>query len=175
MTSSHSNTVTLESSLIESISYIDGSFVISDGQPYESGPTAKDKGNGVWEITVNCGRHKTSEVADKFNSLCGGQYHEYAPKGGGGTPDELNFMFGITVAFKNATPITLYLGQGHYSSHNNWWIGGQNVVNDGKPDLVLISNNQPIQLLRMSGSTSTIAFETLAASAKSAKSLAGAS
>ena len=84
-------------------------------------------------------------------------------------------MFGVTVAFKNATPITLYLGQGHYSSHNNWWIGGQNVVNDGKPDLVLISTNQPIQLLRMSGSTSTIAFETLAASAKSAKSLAGAS
>lgn len=175
MTSSHSNSVILDSDLIESVEYIEGTFVISSGQPYESGPTPKNQGKGVWEITVNCGRHKTSEVANKFDSLCGGEYHEYAPKGGGGTPDELNFMFGLTVTFKNATPVTLYLAQGHYSSHNNWWIGGQNVVNDGKPDLVLISNDRPIQILRMSGATSKIEFETLAASAKAAKSLAGAS
>ena len=172
MTSSHSNTVTLESSLIQSVSYIDGTFVITSGQPYDSGPTAKNMGKGVWEITVNCGRKKSSSVADKFNSLCGGEYHEYAPKGGGGTPDELNFMFGVTVAFANATPITLYLAQGSYSSTNNWWIGGQNVINDGKPDLILISNNLPIQLLRMSGSTSEFNFETLAASLKTEKTLA---
>ena len=168
MTSSHSNTVTLESDQIESISYIDGTFVITDGQPYESGPTAKNKGKGVWEITVNCGRKKSDAVAQKFNSLAGGEYHEYAPKGGGGTPDELNFMFGVTVTFSNAAPITLYLAQGSSPSTNNWWIGGQNVINDGKPDLVLISNNLPTQVLRMSGSTSEFVFETLAAGVRKA-------
>jgi len=169
MTSSHANTVTLMSDLIESVGYIDGTFLITDGQPYESGPTAKNKGGGVWEITVNCGRKKSASVAQKFNGLAGGEYHEYAPKGGGGTPDELNFMFGITLGFAQAAPITLYLAQGSYSSTNNWWIGGQNIVNDGKPDLVLISNNLPVQVLRLSGSTSEFVFETLAASASAMK------
>ena len=166
MTSSHSNTVTLESDQIESISYIDGTFVITDGQPYESGPTAKNKGKGVWEITVNCGRKKSDAVAQKFNSLAGGEYHEYAPKGGGGTPDELNFMYAVQVTFKNAAPITLYLGQGSTMSRNNWWIGGANVVNDGKADLVLISNDQPVQVLRLSGGVSDFDFEVIAAAAQ---------
>jgi hypothetical protein len=169
MTSSHTNNVILDSPLIESITYNPGSFVITSGQPYDSGPTPKNLGGGRWEITVNCGRKKSSDVAGKLNALSGGEYHEYAPKGGGGSPDELNFMFGTTVTFKNAAPITLYLAQGSYSSTNNWWIGGSNVVNDGKPDLVLISNNQPIQLLRMSGSTFEFDFETLASSAKAKK------
>ena len=165
MTSSHTNNVILQSDDIQSIIYIDGTFVITDGQPYDSGPTPKNLGKGQWEITVNCGRKKSDPVADKFNGLCGGALHEYAPQGGGGgTPDQLNFMFGVQVTFANATPITLYLAQGSNSSHNNWWIGGQNVVNDGKPDLILISNNLPIQVMRLSGSVSEIVFETLATS-----------
>lgn len=164
MTTNHNNSVTLESTQIQTITYIDGSFLITDGQPYESGPTAKNQGSGIWEITVTCGRKKSENVGEKFNALCGGEYHEYAPKGGGGTPKELNFMFGMLVTFANAAPITLYFGQGSYSTTNNWWIGGQNVVNDGKPDLILISNNLPIQVLRMSGSTHDFVFEALASS-----------
>lgn len=165
MTSSHSNDVTLKSDLILAIDYIEGSFKISDGQPYESGPTAKNQGDGTWVITVNCGRHKTSEIADEFNAAAGGEYHEFAGFGGGGTPDELNFMYGVQVTFKNAAPITLYLGQGSTMSRNNWWIGGANVVNDGKADLVLISNDQPVQVLRLSGGVSDFDFEVIAAAA----------
>ena len=175
MTSSHSNSVTLKSDLIESIDYIEGSFVISDGQPYESGPTPKNLGGGEWEITVNCGRHKTSAVATDFNNACGGEYHEFAGYHGGGTPDELNFMFGVTVTFSNATPITLYLGQGSSSSRNNWWIGGANVINDGKPDLILISNNQPVQVLRLDGGVSDFSFAVIAAGAAFAAELESAS
>ena len=174
MTSSHSNDVTLNSDLIENIEYIDGTFLISDGQPYESGPTPKDLGTGVWQVTVNCGRHKTSDVADAFDEACGGQYHEFAGYHGGGTPDELNFMYGLKITFANAAPVTLYLGQGSSSSRNNWWIGGANVINDGKPDLILISNDLPVQVLRLSGGVSNFDFESIAAGAGAARVMAGA-
>jgi len=137
-TSSHSNTVTIDdkaSRTISSISYIAGSLQISSGQPSKVPPSIKVN-NNVWEITLEAGRHKTSAVANAFNSLCGGKGKEYAPSGGGGgTPNELNFFFGVTLTFQNGGTATIYVGQGSYGATNNWWIGGAPIFSSDKPRL----------------------------------------
>jgi hypothetical protein len=102
-------------------------------------------------------------VANSFNATTGGKVHEYAPDGGsGGTPKELNFYFGVVVEFSGfpGGPVstTLYLAQGHYSTTNNWWIGGNTVLNVDKPLLLAISNNIVQQLFKLGGSTSEFTF-----------------
>src|SRR5580765_6483184 len=82
------NVVTIndQSNAIRAISYTDGSIVVTDGQPYKVPPSVTAS-NGVYKITLEAGRSKSKPVADTFNSRSGGKAKEYAPKGGGGTPD----------------------------------------------------------------------------------------
>ena len=134
----HSNTVTIDdkaSKTIASISYVPGSLQISSGQPSQVPPLI-NVNNNVWEITLEAGRHKTLVVAMAFNNLCGGKGKEYAPSGGGGgTPKELNFFFGVILNFLNGAAVTIYVGQGSYGTTNNWWIGGSAIFNSDKPQL----------------------------------------
>lgn len=160
-TTSHSNTVTIDdkaSRTISSISYIAGSLVISSGQPSKVPPSIKVK-NNVWEITLEAGRHKTSAVANAFNSRCGGKGKEYAPSGGGGgTPNELNFFFGVTLNFQNGGAATIYVGQGSYGLTNNWWIGGSPIFSVDKPRLEYQAGNS-IVTDEISGDHKTFALK----------------
>jgi phospholipase C len=135
-TTKHSNLVTIkdDSNAISSISYINGSLKITSGQPYDVPPSIV-KLSGKFEITLQAGRSKTKGVADSFNSVCGGASKEYAPEGGGGTPDELNFMFGVVLHFHTGGSATVYLAQGSHGLTNNWWIGGSPVFSQDKPRL----------------------------------------
>ena len=133
----HANTITLDdtvSKTIKFISYIDNSLQISSGQPSKVPPAIKVK-NNVWQITLQAGRHQTGAVANSFNSLCGGKAKLYAPSGGGDTPDELHFFFGISIAFQNGVSGTIYLAQGSYGTTDNWWIGGSPIFSQDRPRL----------------------------------------
>lgn len=111
-TSSYSNAVTFndQSNTISGISYVDGSLVISAGQPSSPPPSITQSGN-VFQIMLTAGRHKTTPVADNFNSLSGGRNNEYAPQGDSGTPSQLNFFFEVTIQFQvdgSAASVNVY-------------------------------------------------------------------
>ena len=115
LTKTRSNVVTINdlSNAISNISYVSGSLVITAGQPSETPPTISSS-EGTFTITLEAGREKSTSVADSFNSNCGNDgAKEYAPFRGGGTPEELNFMFVVVIEFSIGAAVTVYLGQGH--------------------------------------------------------------
>ena len=136
MPTERSNVVTItdDSKTITSISFVSNSIMITQGQPSDSSATISQK-NNVFEIELDAGRQKSDPVANQFNALSGGEVHEYAPSGGGGTPDQLNFFFEVTLNFQASDGTTgsanVYLGQGSFGgTTNNWWIGGGIVYNN---------------------------------------------
>jgi hypothetical protein len=152
-----SNDVTVTGSMITGMSYIPGSFSITSGESSTPPPTFKQDGT-TWTITIGADRKSSSGVANGFNSVCGGANHEYAPSGGGGTPSEMNFYFGVDMTIKTdagSVQVAVYFGQGNYMLTNNWWIGGNGVINYDKPVLLAISNNQVQMTMALSGGTSS--------------------
>ena len=164
MASEHDNTVTINGSMIKGISYVNNSLVISSGQPSSPPATISNSGS-KWEVTMKCGRHKTSAVADQFTKICGSAAHEYAPSGGGGTPDELNFFFQVNFIIdingKNYNVNNVCLAQGSYSTTNNWWIGGTNVVNNGNASLIVADNGVVVGTIALSGSHDSFDFKLI--------------
>src|SRR5215213_9225753 len=153
--SSQSNVVTITDSTrtITSIQYVPDSLIISSGQP-STPPATVTFLNNTFTITLNAGRSNTNEVADLFNSVCGGQNNEYAPSGGDGTPGQLNFFFEVVIEVSvggETGSVTAYLGQGSYGSifdpTNNWWIGGSCISTSGQPQLVCEVSGQIVTLL----------------------------
>jgi hypothetical protein len=69
----------------------------------------------------------------------------------------------VTITFSGTPSISadIYLGQGSYATTNNWWIGGNWVINQGKPLLYLISNNSIEQILGLSGSNDSFTLTAL--------------
>lgn len=132
MTISHSNKVKIKCNAIESIEYIDGSLVITGGQPSSPPPKITESG-ATWTIDMECGRKGSSSVADKFKDTCGGAKHVYCPTAfSDKTPGKLNFYFGVRVGFSLSGEtyfVEIYLGQGHVFLRNNWWIGGKCIAN----------------------------------------------
>ncbi len=156
--------ITDQSKTISKISYIDNSLVISKGQ-HASTPPKISKSGHVFSIKLQAGRHGTQEVASTFNNVAGGNKHEYAPDGGGGSiPDKLNFFFAVSVEFKTelgtATAI-LYLGQGHYLTVNNWWIGGKSVRNDEKKPCIQVKEGGTLFEFKLSGSHESLNIHPL--------------
>ena len=154
--SSNTVTITDESNLITDILY-DKFLFVSEGQSHDPAPTiSRDK--NVFTITLESGRHKTSEVADKFNLLSGGADNEYAPfKEFDDSPKELNFFFSIQIQFNyqgTAGFVNVYLGQGSVGLTNNWWIasassGAVSNVN-GEPQLIFPADLHDV-VMGMSG------------------------
>lgn len=159
--SSHSNVITItdESNTLTNIVFA-GFIKVSDGQPHEDAPKFGRDGN-VFTITLEAGRHKTKEVADTFNFLCGGKDHEYAPfKEVDDTPDELNFMFSVQLQFVfegRGGFVNVYFGQGNVLGVNNWWIGGLFVSNFGEPQLVYTADIREVSLA-LSGTHDSLTF-----------------
>jgi hypothetical protein len=157
-----SNTVTLTSSLIQSITYIENSLVVTEGE--DSTPPPKiEQDAAKWKITLAADRKGSGAVANSFNTRVGGSSHEYAPDGGGTgkMPDSLNFFFGVTITWNSGgtrVSTDVYLAQGSFNVTNNWWIGANAVVNVGTPSFVVLNGNVIVQILKMSGGTSSFTF-----------------
>ncbi len=139
------NNFDLTNPQISSITYIDGSFVITSGEAFQLPPTFQRQGSSAtWEFTVKADRKNSSPVADSFINASGGAGHQYADTFIDEIPEELNFYFGTVVTFLidgQSIPVTLYFGQGHRGTRNNWWIGGQGVQNNGNPEPLLQVTN----------------------------------
>src|SRR5262245_38840349 len=134
-----SNTVTLtgDNITILHVEYIDNSFVITPGQT-GSAPTVAPNGS-AWIITVPANRQGSTFVANSFDSVTGGDGHEWATFDfADDTPAELNFYFGVNVSLSvggTAYTVPLFLGQGHTGFDNNWWIGGNAIIGKGTDDV----------------------------------------
>ena len=158
-------TITDNSGTITAMSYVDGSVQVTSGEKNSPPPTVQKSGK-VFTISFDCDRKGSSSVADSFNTSSGGSANEYAGYGGGGTPDKLNFWFTLEISFTTAEgdgTATLNVGQGHASTHNNWWLGGS-IVTSSKPDLTIaIANTSKKLTLPFSGDISdyTIAAGTV--------------
>lgn len=159
-----SNEVTLIGSAIRSIEYIDGSAVITEGQDMSPPPTIAHRGD-QWVITLEAGRKNSAAVANSFKEATGNDtVHRYAPDGGGdpASPKELNFYYAVRMTLQvgaHTATTTLYIGQGHYGTTNNWWIGGNAVLKLGSPVLAVIDNDQIVALLKLSGTHKSFVFE----------------
>ncbi len=150
-----SNEFKLTSADIVSISYLEGSFVITEGQSGSPPPTFVQNGS-TWTITIGANRKNSKPVAQSFNQKTGGALHAYTNASGDTQPQELNFYFGIVATFNingQLVPMTFYIGQGHYTFNNNWWLGGNNVLNkDSNPLFNVISGGNIVQTYDISGS-----------------------
>jgi phospholipase C len=154
------NTVTIidEAGRIQSIAYVPNSLVITDGQPSETPPAIEVSGN-TYTITLQAGRKGSEAVAESFNAAAGGDGKEYAPDGGdGGTPDELNFYFAVTINFGQGSA-TAYLGQGHFAATNNWWIGGSPIYTGADTPRFEYTAGNFIYTIALSGDHETFVFE----------------
>ena len=157
-----SNDVTITSSLIQTITYIENSLVITEGED-STPPPRIEQNASKWKITLAADRKGSNAVANSFNTRVGGSSHEYAPDGGGTgkMPDSLNFFFGVTITWSiggSRVNTDVYLAQGNFNVTNNWWIGANSVVNVGTPSFVVLDNNAIVQILKMSGGTSSFTF-----------------
>jgi len=149
------NVVTIndQNKQIRAISFTYGSLVVTKGQPYKEPPTITSS-PGVFKITLEAGRSKSTPVADAFNKRSGGKAKEYAPHGDHGTPDRLNFTFTINIFFETGGTVFVNLGQGSIDSVNNWWIGGDAIFKKDKPRLEYSHGNK-VYTFHMSGNHDT--------------------
>lgn len=138
---------------IISMSYLEGSFQITDGEEADPPPSFKHDGD-TWTLEIDADRKKSSGVADSFNRTVGGWLHEYTNAGGDKQPKELNFFFGVNATFaidgQNITMV-IYLGQGHSGTSNNWWFGANSLLNTGDPLYNVISGSSIRRTFRLSG------------------------
>ncbi len=133
------NVVILRSAEIEAVTPLANSAAVSQGQPSEWPPRVNHHMDVV-SILFKAGRHKTQDIASHFNALSGGLGHEFAPQsGGGGTPKELNFCFGVSIKWKSGGETSVYLGQGNNGVRNNWWIGAPQITAGGNATIALPS------------------------------------
>jgi hypothetical protein len=150
-----SNDYKLTCADIIAMSYLPGSFIITDGQSSKPPPTFTKNGS-TWTVSIDANRKNSSAVADSFNQKTGGALHEYTNSSGDKSPKEMNFYFGVEATFLvngNHVSVTFYIGQGHYTSNNNWWIGGNNILNKGgNPLFNVISNGTIVSTYDISGS-----------------------
>lgn len=149
-----SNEVLLTLDAIWDIRYIDGSLMVSTGQPYGILDIVRPEApSTTWTIKLNAGRHKTSEVADAFISITGGKGRMYCPnQASDDAPDQLNFFFGveIDILLDNKIYTTeVYLAQGSYTiivTTNNWWIGGMTIAHQSKTAVMAVSEPSTLAL-----------------------------
>lgn len=162
MSSPSSNVVTINdlSGTVTSMSYVDGSACVTSGQDNKPPPTITQSGR-VFTITFLANRKNSSDVATSFNNICGGAAYEWAGSGGGGRPGSLNFYFGVQINFSTAQgtgSTTVYLGQGHYSLTNNWWIGGSAIISSVPCVRVAVGSAGDVLTLPLSGGVSNFVF-----------------
>lgn len=126
-TSSNKFTMTFASGLITDCK-IAGDIVAGSS---ETGTASVDTPNkSTLEFEINADRKGQSSVADSWNAaLANSPVHmnSYQLVGHNGSiPEKLNFYVPISMVI-DGQPYDLLLGQGHYGSNNNWWLGSLNM------------------------------------------------
>jgi hypothetical protein len=154
-----SNDFNLICSDVTAMSYLSGSFVITDGESASPPPTfSHDSKTSTWTVNIAADRSGSTDVANSFNAKTGGSLHNYTNASGDKSPEKLNFYFGVVATFAvggQSVPVTFYLGQGHYGTSNNWWLGGNNVLySGGDPLFNVVSGSTILATYKISGSGS---------------------
>ncbi len=143
---------------ITGITYIENSFVITQGEEFALPPTFGRQGS-TWTMTVLADRKGSPQVAQAFDSKAGGPQHEFADSFVDQSPEELNFFFGAVVTFEvagSSIPLTLYFGQGHRGLRNNWWIGGSAVQSADKESVLVVGGGPNPIVYRIDAGISTM-------------------
>ncbi len=134
--SEHDNEVTFQVNGITGFSFTETSHSITSGQPYSGASGSVDGSKG--KITVKAGRKGSSSVASWFAQQVG-TGGTIACDSAGSLPDELNFAvqgtMTITQGDKVVTCDNIIVGQGHFLTTNNWWVGGPNM---GSPQVPFV-------------------------------------
>lgn len=164
MSNASSNKVTIDdiSETVTRISYVPGSVEVTPGQKNEPPPNISQSGR-VFTISFAANRKGDKNVANRFNSFCGGSAHEYAGRHGGGKgePNKLNFYFGVEIVFETAQgdgALKIYLGQGHGGTANNWWIGGSGISSSDPSVTAAVGNKGKKLVLPLSGGVNDFEF-----------------
>ncbi len=114
---------------LSSFSFTESSHSVTSGQPY-SGTTAgvkKEDGHDQAYVLVKAGRKGSDSVASWFKTQAkDGQ--TLACDSSGTYPNQLNFAVQGTLKFTTQTKRNLVcdnviIGQGHFGTNNNWWMG----------------------------------------------------
>lgn len=133
MSTVYLNTLTITSSLITKILIIDASVRITTGQSC-TGSTVGHS-DGVWSVSISCGRSGSEDVAQSYVEQTGGMYHmlvqpNFCPNTSdySNVPQQMNFWFQANVTFGSHT-VPLFFGQDGVNATNYWWIGGSAILN----------------------------------------------
>lgn len=122
----HDNYVYFDCESIANFTFVMKGYSISSGQPWEGITYSTKTDEGV--IDAKAGRHGTSEVADWFRNQLNGGQAVGINSGETTSPSDLNFAFYGDMSFnlegKHYLLSSVVIGQGHYSTANNWWFGG---------------------------------------------------
>lgn len=116
-----------------------------------------------WTLSVNCGRKKSSSVAQKFVNACGGIGHLFSPEAPGLLIEDLNFYLAVDITFRDSfadSAQRVYFAQGRNGTSNNWWVGGENVNHNGNNAFLFVVysnvNSMHSKTYNISGGTENI-------------------
>ena len=175
MTISHDNLITFTGKYLSKVEAIDGSVVITPGQPYTWPPVINQSGIGgesteTWNVTFTAGRSGSTTVASQLST----DYPDphawyvtpvYSEAYDGAIPTTLNFYFNLRLTFSTpndapTTQTTITVAQGSASGtlSNYWWlVSGPFVLNScpdgGASAFVLFPNIDAIVATTGAGST----------------------
>merc|ERR1719295_2116778 len=107
-TTEHDNKVYFNCNNIYNFSFVMSDHIVSHGQPWDGVTSSSQENKG--ELIAKAGRHGTSDVAKWFESRLNGGQAVGINSGETSAPSNLNFAV---------------IGQGHYTTANNWWFGGE--------------------------------------------------
>ncbi|WKE65718.1 hypothetical protein PVT67_00230 [Gallaecimonas kandeliae] len=159
MTSKHENSLTLDAADFQVVNYVPDSLVITEGQPSDQPASITHKAP-KWLLSINCGRKNSSQVASQWVQATGGADNSYAPDGGANPPPkELNFYYAVDITTYGGNKTRLYLGQGHYSTTNNWWLGGVDVVAIDNKAVLAIGSGASRESFDLSGNHDYFIFK----------------
>jgi hypothetical protein len=120
--------ITGASGMITSVTY-NNDLQVTSGQPY-TGVSIDQSNSANIVITVYAGRKGSSDVANWFNgNLQNSSVRMIANQSifkSDDMPSDLNFAFSVDMTI-DGIAYTVYLGQGNYSTTNNWWFGSNDL------------------------------------------------
>ncbi|MBB4006088.1 hypothetical protein [Allorhizobium taibaishanense] len=126
----HKSLLAIESTLIERVTYVDGSFTAAANIPFH--PPVVDRADDVWILTFDCDGRLDPELAIEFTNLCGGADRVCSIDGPKASPDTLSFYAKIDVTLNlngDKRDVALFVGQGANKLGYVWWLGGLPLAN----------------------------------------------
>lgn len=112
---------------LDRFSFTESEHSVHSKQPWGGISSNVSRPGAEGHILVKAGRQASGAVANWFKTRVGGG-QTLVCDSKGTFPDELNFAARGTLRFsiagKNFTCDDVLIGQGHFATANNWWMGG---------------------------------------------------